>query len=180
MVLAHLALLTGLLLLCQAQDYCGEVENVALRGTATQSQMHPGHWGTFSYAANAIDGNRNSNCVHGSCSHSNEHDSPWWRVDLLEKYKVHQVVITGRGDCCTESINGAEIRIGNSLENEGNSNPRCATITSIPARVSFSYNCHEMEGRYVNVYIPKRKSLLVLAEVEVYAVPVKPHCKSYA
>ncbi|KAL0166467.1 hypothetical protein M9458_038311, partial [Cirrhinus mrigala] len=30
--------------------------------------------------------------------------------------------ITNRGDCCPERINGAQIRIGNSLENNGNNN----------------------------------------------------------
>ncbi|XP_051791522.1 uncharacterized protein si:ch211-215k15.4 [Erpetoichthys calabaricus] len=180
MALTPVLVMAGLLLLCGAEDNCPEIENVALRGKATQSQILGGQWGYLGDPGNAIDGNRNSNAYQGSCSHTESHNSPWWRVDLLEKHKVHQVVIANRGDCCPERINGAEIRIGDSLQNEGNSNPRCATITSIPAGISSSYNCNGMEGRYVNVVIPEKKEYLTLCEVEVYAVPVKNRCSSYA
>ncbi|KAG2464870.1 FUCL4 protein, partial [Polypterus senegalus] len=171
MILASLGLLAGLLLLSQAQMNCPAVQNVAVSGTATQSSMY-----SFYYASNAIDGNRNSQFALGSCACTDATSNPWWRVDLLQTYKVSMVVITNRGDCCPERINGAEIRIGNSLENDGNSNPRCATITSIPAGISTSYNCNGMEGRYVNVVIPGKTQYLTLCEVEVFAVPVQNPC----
>uniref|UniRef100_A0A8C4XBU6 Fucolectin tachylectin-4 pentraxin-1 domain-containing protein n=1 Tax=Erpetoichthys calabaricus TaxID=27687 RepID=A0A8C4XBU6_ERPCA len=131
---------------------------------------------SMSTAVNAIDGNRDSNYHHGSCACTNVHNTPWWRVDLLANHKINMVVITNRGDCCPEQINEAEIRIGNSLENEGNNNPRCATITSIPLGVSTSYNCQGMEGRYVNVVIPGKTQHLTLCEVEVYGVPIDQYC----
>ncbi|MBN3294220.1 FUCL4 protein, partial [Polypterus senegalus] len=180
MALTPVLVMAGLLLLCGAEDNCPQIENVALRGKATQSQILGGQWGFLGNPGNAIDGNRNSNYVYGSCTHTESHNSPWWRVDLLEKHKIYQVVITNRGDCCPEKINGAEIRIGDSLENEGNSNPSCATITSIPAGISSSYNCNGMEGRYINVVIPNKKEYLTLCEVEVFGVPLKNHCSSYA
>ena len=91
---------------------------MALRGKATQSDR----WGDGA-AYYAIDGNRNSHYHAGSCTHSEEQTDPWWRVDLLESYIVTSVVITNRGDCCADKINGAEVRIGNSLLDNGASNP---------------------------------------------------------
>ena len=94
-------------------------ENVALRGKATQSDL----WGN-SFAYNAIDGNRDGIWGHGSCTHTKAHVNPWWRVDLLQKYKVFSVIITNRKDALPSRLNGAEIRIGNSLNNNGINNPR--------------------------------------------------------
>ena len=95
--------------------------NVALRGKATQGTQYEGHFGA---AYKAIDGNRNSIFASGSCSHTAPMTNPWWRVDLLESYIVTSVAITNRADCCAERINGAEVRIGNSLQDNGVSNPR--------------------------------------------------------
>lgn len=39
-------------------------------------------------------------------------------------YKINAVKVTNREDGYYKKINGAEIRIGNSLENNGNINPR--------------------------------------------------------
>ncbi len=72
-------------------------------------------------AQNAVDGNTESDYMLGSCTHT-VGDDPWWRVDLKEVHKVTSVIITNRGDCCEERIVGAQIRIGNSLENNGNNN----------------------------------------------------------
>uniref|UniRef100_A0A671TX55 Fucolectin tachylectin-4 pentraxin-1 domain-containing protein n=1 Tax=Sparus aurata TaxID=8175 RepID=A0A671TX55_SPAAU len=106
----------------------------------------------------AIDGSRASNWHQGSCTHTQKDKNPWWRLDLLRSYKVNTVTITNRKDCCHERINGAEIRIGYSLENYGNANPRCAVITSI-------------SRRYVNIVIPGRREFLTLCEVEVTGQP---------
>uniref|UniRef100_A0A671TYS4 Fucolectin tachylectin-4 pentraxin-1 domain-containing protein n=1 Tax=Sparus aurata TaxID=8175 RepID=A0A671TYS4_SPAAU len=107
----------------------------------------------------AIDGSRASNWHQGSCTHTQKDKNPWWRLDLLRK------------DCCHKRINGAEIRIGNSLENNGNANPRCAVITSISAGESKTFECRGMEGRFVNIVIPGRREFLTLCEVEVTGQP---------
>ncbi|XP_031723215.1 uncharacterized protein LOC116394327 [Anarrhichthys ocellatus] len=141
-------------------------ENVALRGKATQSHRNPD---LYSSAYNAIDGNRESNYLAGSCSHTVEQTIPWWRVDLLESYIVTSIIVTNRVDCCEDRINGAEIyiRIGNSLENSGNSNPRCAVISRISPGFTENFQCNGMDGRYVNIVIPGRSEYLSLCEVEV-------------
>ncbi|KAL0189902.1 hypothetical protein M9458_017001, partial [Cirrhinus mrigala] len=75
------------------------------------------------FAPQAIDFNPGFKNPESSCSSTNGQTNPWWRVDLRYIYRVSRVVITNRLDCCPEGINEAEIRIGNSLENNGNNNP---------------------------------------------------------
>uniref|UniRef100_A0A3P9AW28 Fucolectin tachylectin-4 pentraxin-1 domain-containing protein n=1 Tax=Maylandia zebra TaxID=106582 RepID=A0A3P9AW28_9CICH len=108
--------------------------NVARIGQVAQSSTYGN-----AKPENAIDGNRASNYNQGSCAHTNNNLNPWWRLDLLKPYKINTVTITNRQDCCPERINGAEIRIGNSLNDNGNANPRCAVISSIAAGASQTF-----------------------------------------
>lgn len=158
-------LLTGVLAFGQCEDR--ELENVALRGKAEQSSMYGN-----GFAGKAIDGNRNGMYFDGSCSHTEGETNPWWRVDLLNVYRVSSVTISNRADSLSERINEAEIHIGNSLKNNGNDNPRCTVISTIPAFEPISFKCNGMVGRYVNVYLPGYNRYLTLCEVEVYASPV--------
>ncbi|XP_066577279.1 fucolectin [Amia ocellicauda] len=167
--MVFLNMLVLLLGLGVAHGCCPGAKNVALQGKATQSSILQGPVGFMGIAMNAIDGNHESNYHKGSCTHTTQDLAPWWRVDLLKPHKVAKVIITNRGDCCPERLAGAEIRIGNSLENYGNNNPRCATISS--ATIGEVFNCGDMEGRYVNVVIPDRNEYLTLCEVEVIGVP---------
>uniref|UniRef100_G3NQU6 Fucolectin tachylectin-4 pentraxin-1 domain-containing protein n=1 Tax=Gasterosteus aculeatus aculeatus TaxID=481459 RepID=G3NQU6_GASAC len=132
------------------------------RGTATQSSV-----GWNGLPERAIDGNRASIWEQGSCTHTQGEMKPWWRLDLQKTYNVDTVTITNRRDCCHERINDAEIRIGSSLSDNGNNNPRCAVISSLAAGASQTFRCNGMEGRYVNVVIPGRTEYLTLCEVEV-------------
>ena len=94
--------------------------NWARGGIATQSSTYlPG-----GSPQNAIDGSRASNWNEGSIAHTLDDYRPWWRVDLRTAIIVNYVTITNRLDCCAERLNGAEIRIGNSLSDNGNSNER--------------------------------------------------------
>eukprot|EP00064_Thunnus_orientalis_P022339 superscaffoldBa00007437_g22532 len=164
----HSSVLLLLLFLgtCSAYTY----KNVALRGKATQSYRNQGSpWSVFGAASNAIDGNRESNYRAGSCSHTAVQTNPWWRVDLLESYVVTSIIITNRGDCCANRINGAEIHIGNSLRDNGARNPVVSVIPSIPAGRSYTVTVTKhVEGRYVVVVLPGKGRILTLCEVEVY------------
>ncbi|XP_049440782.1 fucolectin-like [Epinephelus fuscoguttatus] len=139
--------------------------NIARDGKVTQSSL-----GWQGVPERAIDGNRASNWGKRSCTHTSRQTKPWWRLDLLKKYKIDTVTITNRKDCCHKRINGAEIRIGNSLNDNGNANPRCAVISSIAAGTSKTFMCDFMEGQYVNIVIPGRKEYLTLCEVEVTGI----------
>ncbi|XP_035862258.1 fucolectin-1-like [Sander lucioperca] len=162
MMKLYVFLLLLLLETCSVSTY----ENVALRGKATQSDRYEHAFGS---AEAAIDGNRESGFHSGSCTHTDEESNPWWRVDLLESYIVTSVIITNRGDCCELRINGAEIRIGNSLENNGASNPVAGKISSIGRGKSFTLTFTDrVEGRYVTVVVPGSSKILTLCEVEVY------------
>uniref|UniRef100_A0A3Q1IBG4 Fucolectin tachylectin-4 pentraxin-1 domain-containing protein n=1 Tax=Anabas testudineus TaxID=64144 RepID=A0A3Q1IBG4_ANATE len=159
----HSSVLLLLLLLGSTYTYG---KNVALRGKATQSKRfdHP-----LAAAYNAIDGNRNSDFGAGSCTHTTEQTNPWWRVDLLESYIVTSVIITNRGDCCAERINGAEVHIGDSLQDDGAANPVAGVIPNIPAGRSLTLTLTSLlKGRYVTVVLPGFKRVLTLCEVEVY------------
>ncbi|XP_064788948.1 fucolectin-like [Oncorhynchus masou masou] len=139
-------------------------DNVALRGVAAQSSLF--HW---EYSpSKVIDGNRNTNYNYGgSCSSTVFDTNPWWRVDLLDVYRVTAVSITNRGDAVPERLDGAEIRIGNNSIN----NPRCVVIShSIPAGETNTFQCNEMEGHYVVVVIPGQNKILTLCEMELMAL----------
>ncbi|XP_074510984.1 fucolectin-5-like [Sebastes fasciatus] len=136
--------------------------NIAKGGKVTQSSL-----GFNGIPERAIDGNRTSIWKQGSCSHTQKDKKPWWTLDLLKTYNINTVTVTNRMDCCHDRINGAEIRIGNSLNDDGNDNPRCAVISSIAAGTSKTFACEGMEGRYVNIVIPGGLEYLTLCEVEV-------------
>ncbi|ROL52948.1 Fucolectin-1 [Anabarilius grahami] len=150
-----------LLTLCEVEVFAG---NLALGATAVQSSTYDGL-----AAQNAVDGNKNSIRSHGSCSHTNGDRDAWWRVDLLDVYKITRVSITNRGDGYVQRINGAQIRIGNSLENNGNSNELAATVVSIPLGDTKTFAFEPIKGRFVNIFVPGRNEHLTLCEVEVFA-----------
>ncbi|XP_027143306.1 uncharacterized protein LOC109142102 [Larimichthys crocea] len=154
-----------ILTLCEVEVYGYRAptgENLALQGKATQSSLH-----SIGVANNAIDGNRNSAWAQGSCIHTANDFNPWWRVDLGKTHKVFSVNVTSYRESVLR-LNGAEIRIGDSLENEGNNNPRCAVISGLTGGFTGNFDCNGMDGRYVNIVIPGKTIHLILCEVEVY------------
>ncbi|XP_026101307.1 uncharacterized protein LOC113072525 [Carassius auratus] len=151
------------LTVCEVGVYVIFPGNLATERNVTQSSTN----GSL-ISEQAIDFNPGFTQPWSACFSTNVQTNPWWRLDLSFIYRVSIVVITNRLDCCPERINGAEIRIGNSLENTGNNNPICTVISSIPAGVSSTYICNDMEGRYVNLIIPGDSKILTLCEVEVY------------
>ncbi|XP_033958264.1 fucolectin-2-like [Pseudochaenichthys georgianus] len=153
---------------CSASTY----QNVALRGKATQSDRY-NH--VFGSAISAIDGNRDHHFLSGSCSHTDAESNPWWRVDLLEPYVVTSVIISNRGDCCPERLVGAQIHIGNSLDDNGAANPVVGTISTIEALYTLTFT-DRVEGRYVTVRIPGEGKVLALCEVEVYGYHAPTEC----
>ncbi|XP_017559408.1 fucolectin-3-like [Pygocentrus nattereri] len=159
------------LTLCEVEVYgypTPDGENVALKGRATQSSLH-----YFNFAFSAVDGNRDGVYEHGSCSHTSNDFSPWWRLDLLKQHKVFSVTVTNSQNAFPERLSGAEIRIGDSLDNNGNNNARCAVISSIDkSNPTMSFECNGMEGRYINIVIPGRSEFLILCEVEVNGAPL--------
>eukprot|EP00079_Xenopus_tropicalis_P036907 XP_017950678.1 PREDICTED: uncharacterized protein LOC100498436 isoform X1 [Xenopus tropicalis] len=153
--------------LCEVKVYGEESPNqegtnLAISGEAQQSSVYsPAP--QFS-AATAIDGIEETNIYKSPCVLTNRNHEPWWRLDLKKRYKIRTVVIVNRGDCCSERLKGAQIRVGNSPDNN---NPVCAIITDT-AKVSITVSCYGIEGRYISVVIPERAEYLQLCEVKVY------------
>ena len=85
---------------------------------------------------------------------------------------VTSLRITNRGDCCGYRLNNLEILVGNSLEYEGNNNPKClAHMWNIRQGHTNTIMCNDgygVRGRYVNLRIPLKNSLLTVCEVVVF------------
>ncbi|KAM5147986.1 uncharacterized protein ACMZJ9_011622 [Mantella aurantiaca] len=146
------------------------VGNVAPRGIASQSSHYNSLY--VNDARRAIDGSLQSNYLRRECSHTNIQKNPWWKVDLRSAHRIQSVAITNRGDCCRERMNGAEIRIGNSKEDGGISNPRCETVFKMNYGETMSFNCKGMEGQYVSVHLPNQTQFLTLCEVQIFGEPL--------
>lgn len=72
--------------------------------------------------------------------------------------------------CCYKRLSDFEIRIGNSLADNGNLNPKCGGLYSLGKGETRRITCPAlMNGRYVNIVIPGAQKCLTLCEVEVYA-----------
>jgi hypothetical protein len=108
----------------------------------------------------AVDGNTNQHYGRGSCTHTQRHGRPWWRVDLQRRVKVQKVMIWNRVDCCASRLNRVEVKV------DGH---RCGIIHRA-SRVNTMY-CRWKAGRFV--WVRQLKSdYLTLCEVRVYGSPV--------
>lgn len=94
-----------------SKDYClflsGQLrQNFALGKNSEQSSTNES-----AAAGRAVDGNRDSNFTHGSCTLTQTESNPWWRVDLKETYEINAIILTNRDDG-DSTLSGAEIWIG--------------------------------------------------------------------
>lgn len=90
---------------------------------ASQSSTWTQEGETLGAAGHAVDGNLEGDFYKGFCSHTNYDLGPWWTVDLGESRTIHTVVVKNRQDCCWKRLSGAEVRVGDSVTNNGTSNP---------------------------------------------------------
>ncbi|GMH43799.1 hypothetical protein BSKO_11733 [Bryopsis sp. KO-2023] len=117
------------------------------------------------YPKRAVDGNTDSGYFSGSCTHTKKQKNPWWRVDLGATYQVTKVVITNRGDCCSERLHNFAIYIGSEVSS--NYNQWCAEGQKMGPGETRTYSC-PMVGRHVSIKIWDTE-YLTLCEVQVYA-----------
>ncbi|CAJ0965836.1 unnamed protein product [Ranitomeya imitator] len=116
--------------------------NVARNGEA--SQVSDYETPIAALAKNAIDGISDTDFYKGSCIHTEYAKDAWWKVDLKQNYRISNVVLTNRMDCCP-----------------------CGTVTSVEYG-TYYFCCDGMEGQYVSVVIAGRSEYLTVCEVEVY------------
>jgi hypothetical protein len=81
---------------------------------------------------------------------------------------VTRVVITSRKDYFS-GLSDFEIKIGNSLENEGRNNTKCGDRHSVPYAEAKEISCSPpLTGRYLVIQSFYSKELVII-EVEVFA-----------
>ncbi|CAC5411753.1 unnamed protein product [Mytilus coruscus] len=128
------------------------IKEVAYRKVSRQSTQHAHH-----ISGHAIDGNLNT------MSHTLGEDYPFWEVDLGSEFKIKQIEIFVRKDCCGELIRKMDILVGpshNKLE-------KCAYYKG-PAQTGFHlvFECPQiLRGRYVKIQ-KEHTNNLALAEVK--------------
>ncbi|XP_032078248.1 fucolectin-1-like [Thamnophis elegans] len=155
---------------------CPSARNWARGQPATQSSTYP-QWGTvYSRAGSAVDGNRDGDWRHGSCSHTLEEEEPWWSLDLGASYAISAVVVKNRQECCSGRLQGAQIHVGDCGAHHGKRNPICGSISNGSAGSLSIVCCDGRRGRYVTVVIPGRAEFLTLCELEVYGSRVGEGC----
>ena len=76
------------------------------------------------------------------------------------------------GDCCGYRLGNFAIKIGNSLEDHGRSNPRCGeTNLAVPQGQTKTFSCSPpMNGQYL-VIQSFLNDVLTMCELQVYAYP---------
>ncbi|XP_038059850.1 uncharacterized protein LOC119730865 isoform X5 [Patiria miniata] len=167
---------TGTLQLCEVTveefpfDKCVVSQAFSIVGKpAVQSTSHCS--GNFP-ATNAVDGSLSSDVAY--CSHTvGGSSNPWWRVDLGEDHCISKVRILNRGDCCSERLEGAIVRAGDS--SYVTINPTCGSpVTAAQAQPRgdiIEFDCSPaLRARYVSVNIPGTGTLQ-LCEVTVEEFP---------
>ncbi|KAK3108226.1 hypothetical protein FSP39_003561, partial [Pinctada imbricata] len=139
--------------------------NVALNKTAYQSSTY---W--FGVANKGIDGNTDTNFMHGSCTQTRQTDSPYWYVDLGFKSHIQFVEITNRGDGPYSRLRDLEVTIASERKEF---NMLCNTFKG-PGTASqiVVLNCPQGTwGRYVKIQIVEGiDNTLTFCEVKVFGV----------
>ncbi|XP_013415420.1 uncharacterized protein LOC106177245 [Lingula anatina] len=122
----------------------------------------------------AVDGNYDDVLSHGSCSNTNGGQGQWWLVDLETTARVAGVIITNRGDCCSDRLNNFEVRVGTSYENNSSFTQYklCASYPGVAPVGTTSLSCGSpLRGRYVLIIkVGSDYSYLQLCEVEVHGI----------
>ncbi|XP_022810391.1 uncharacterized protein LOC111347407, partial [Stylophora pistillata] len=119
----------------------------------------------------AVDRNLDSRYDGLSCTHTLQENGPWWRVDLGSSQPVSEVFVVNRVDeCCMNRLYNIGIHVGDGLEDNGNSNPRCGGLYSMATLHKASFYCKPRKtGRYLNIRLDGNGMILTLCEVEVYS-----------
>ena len=102
-----------------------------------------------------------------SCSLTQTQDTPWWRVDLGYSTAIRELYIAGPKN--GTDLKDFEIRIGDSLENNGNENKKCGNKHSVRPGEIKTITCN-LTGQYINILITERGKALSLCEVVPYGM----------
>ncbi|KAI0225580.1 Fucolectin [Lamellibrachia satsuma] len=161
---------TEILSLCEVEVFgileTPEVDwtkNLAKGKPAKQSTTFGKHYS----AGKAVDGNRNSNMMKRSCTHTNREAGSWWQVDLYGIYEIRQVVITNRGDCCGNRLKSFVIEV---QQHENLVHICASSEAALKKGETKSFLCKRGSiGNIVRIKL-KGTEVLSLCEVEVFGI----------
>lgn len=124
----------------------------------------------LSYQAEVVqaDTGHASSVTRGRCTSVEEMDDPWLRIDLKAPRPVHNLTLRSASDPNTINYK-FEVRVGNSLVDDGNSNAACTPSPHSPLSpdTSARVDCGGMVGRYVNIRTPGTLRSLSICDVKV-------------
>ena len=150
--------------------------NVALKKPTTSSSIYRAtearDQGASGESSKAVDGNTSQVFSQNSMALTNAGPNQFWQVDLGGNFKISNIRIFNRTDCCSERIVGAMVQI---LGQDGKVIAQTAINQSSP---TYDIPIAQMAsitggvGRFVRIIsAPKADNYLQLAEVEVYGIP---------
>jgi len=132
--------------------------NISSRKPATQSSEDSG-----GAAGRAVDGNLDGNYGSNSVTHTKNGPNEFWMVNLQGLYRISEIKISNRTDCCSDRIVGATVQV---LDPGG----QVTWSTQITANQRvYQFAVPNSPGGYVRV-LNKPGQYLSLAEVEVLGV----------
>ncbi|XP_077323576.1 uncharacterized protein LOC143958006 isoform X2 [Lithobates pipiens] len=151
------------------QERAKELKNI-LKHSSAAPNVAP----SSETSQSSTDGGDSSKATDGllyTCTRTTEERGPWLTLDLKSTHKVFFIALTSKKNPDTQSLEGAEIHVGNSAVG-WKKNPVCGTVSSMGPGATFSFKCDGMEGRYVTVVIPDKDTRLELCEVQVFGLTI--------
>ena len=104
-------------------------------------------------------------------------DNLWWYVDLDGSFRIEEVVIWNRLDCCSDRLSGAVVRLLTSLSDDGSDFASQITLPDMTGQPQFVWDTSGVVNTNivgVYIFIPDSDAYLSLAEVEVLGT--NPNC----
>ena len=126
-------------------------------------------------AANANDGDCRSHAKKypSSCAITDPKRShPWWTSSLSSSGAVTSVMINTRADCCSQSISGAKVYVGNQKWSGSGDAKYFELCGKVPGTISrgtpIQVQCSRpVNGMHIAIYLPKKRTSLSICEVDV-------------
>ncbi|XP_048580608.1 uncharacterized protein LOC5507741 isoform X2 [Nematostella vectensis] len=137
-------------------------KNLAHKKSAEQSSTaYNGH------AERAVDENYSSSYDTKSCTHTENENNPWWRVDLGREHIITDVLIVNRYNNF-ERLKNFDVRVG--IHQDQSLNPTCNDrVRTVGQGQALRVQCNPpIPGRHIAIQMIG-KGILTLCEVSVYS-----------
>uniref|UniRef100_A0A671Z354 C-type lectin domain-containing protein n=1 Tax=Sparus aurata TaxID=8175 RepID=A0A671Z354_SPAAU len=151
------------LILCEVKIYGKRKDLINTTNSITSQSSNYIDDDDFSYSSGRATDGDEKECAHTEPKRGNH----WWRIELPGIYDISGISIYNTKEDNT-NMNGAQIHIGNSRQNNRINNKICANMTPFIEEQWNNYTCAEqVSGRYITVSLQRRMQL-ILCEVKIY------------